>query len=222
MSTTNEITILNYIQKIADLIPISLYWLDTNQKYLGASRTMLDILGATSYEKDFANKTPYDIYPKEQAETIIMHHREVLQTGHTMIIEEAITIPGTLGVMYCNAHISSLYDDKDNTIGTIGVSVDATREKLLGHQGIGDEIMKQLTKNIKAANMEALKLLLAIDNTSIIKTKNSELCTQITKLPLEDSQKNAIMAIINEANHSNELVCDILNNLRHGLGNIDM
>lgn len=60
--------IFKYLDQIAHILPIPIYWLDLNQKYLGVNKLFLKCVGAVSYEKDFLEKTPYALYPKEMAE----------------------------------------------------------------------------------------------------------------------------------------------------------
>ncbi|CAL7959834.1 Sensor protein [Gammaproteobacteria bacterium] len=125
---TEKVKIFEYLEKTMHDVPVPFYWLGINQEYLGVNKNALEVVGAKSYNKDFAGKTPYDIYPKEMAENIIQHHKKVLQTGETLSAEELIKdVDGE--IKYFNATIAPLYDDNGKIIGTIGISVDITAEK---------------------------------------------------------------------------------------------
>ncbi|MDR1057745.1 MAG: PAS domain-containing protein [Coxiellaceae bacterium] len=126
----NKTNTLEYLEKIADIVPVAMYWFDIDQKYLGVNKFVVEGTGKTSCEKDFANKTPYDIYPKKVAEDIVQHNKEAIRTKRTVVAEEKIVTDKVATTKYLNAFISPLYDDSNKEIiGTIGISVDITAEK---------------------------------------------------------------------------------------------
>jgi len=124
------VKVLEHLEKVAQLLPTPFYWLGLNQEYLGINKLVIEATGTSSYEKDFAGKTPYNLYPREMAEDIVEHHRKVLQTGETLSsVEESIRDVTTGEVKHFNATIAPLRDDNGNIIGTIGTSIDITRDK---------------------------------------------------------------------------------------------
>lgn len=124
-----NVKVFECLKQIAPVIPVPIYWLDLDQKYLGLNEAALKAIGALSYEKDFRNKTPYDIYPEEMAIEIIEHHREVIRSNKVLSVSESIKNLSTKKIQYFNAVISPLLDDSNQVIGTIGISIDITEEK---------------------------------------------------------------------------------------------
>ena len=134
--------VLEHLEKVAQIIPTPIYWLDANQKYLGVNELVIKASGTESYEKDFAGKTPYDLYPKEMARDIVAHHQEVIQTKKILTAEESIKDITTGEVKYFSATIAPLRDDDGNIIGTIGTSIDITAEKEAEHLKLENELQK--------------------------------------------------------------------------------
>lgn len=123
-----KINILENIEQAGQFNPCPFYWLDSEQKYLGVNEALIKNAGATSYEKDFAGKTPYDIFPKDFADNIVQHHKQVIKTGQPMTAEESVKdMRGN--IKHFQAAISPLLDDEGKIIGTYGVSVEITAEK---------------------------------------------------------------------------------------------
>ncbi len=126
--------IVGRLEEFSDVLPNPFYWLDLKQKYIGVNACTIDVTGTRSFKKDFAEKTPLDIYPREMAEEIIEHHKEVIQRGEVIRVEESIENLLTKEKKYFTATIAPLYDEKQNIIGTCGISIDVTKEKLLTKQ----------------------------------------------------------------------------------------
>ena len=133
---------LTYLKHVAQLIPSPFYWLDLNQKYLGVNDLVLQGTGTRSYEEDFFEKTPYDIYSEEIAKDIVSHHKEVIKTRKTLSVEETINDHANK-TRYVNAVIAPLYDDDKNIIGTIGISIDITAEKEAARLTLETELQKK-------------------------------------------------------------------------------
>lgn len=123
-----KISIFENLEKIARFSPCPFYWLGLDQKYLGMNNCGLNVLDAISYEHDLAGKTPYDLFPKEMADNIVQHHKQVISTGEPISAEESIKVRDDK-IKYFQASISPIYDANGNIIGTLGVSVDITAEK---------------------------------------------------------------------------------------------
>jgi amino acid adenylation domain-containing protein/thioester reductase-like protein len=121
--------VFEHLEKIAQSMPTAFYWLGLNQEYLGVNKHGLSVTGTRSYEEDFANKTPYDLYPKEMAKNIVQHHKEVIRTKKPLSVEETIEDVTTGKIRYFNAFIAPLYDDENRVIGTLGTSIETTAEK---------------------------------------------------------------------------------------------
>ncbi len=119
---------LEYLERIANIFPAPLYWLDLNQYYLGVNETLLKTAAAFSFEQVFAGKTPYDLFPFKMAHDIVRHHQEVLRTGKSIMTEESVKIL-TGKILYLSVAIAPFYDEDNQLIGTIGTSIDMTSQK---------------------------------------------------------------------------------------------
>lgn len=123
--------IIGDLEEFSHLLPNPFYWLDLNQYYLGVNAYTIEVTGTESFEKDFSGKTPRDLYPKEMAEEIVEHHREVISTGQILRVEESIKDVTDKKTKFFAATIAPLLDDQHNIIGTYGISTEITKEKRL-------------------------------------------------------------------------------------------
>jgi PAS domain S-box-containing protein len=119
------------IECVAHLIPIPIYWLDLNQRYLGINEAALNAIGASFSNKAFAEKTPYDIYPQEVASRIINQHKKVIESKKPLSFKESFFDNIAEEVKYFNTVITPLLDEEGTIIGTVSTSVDLTSEKKL-------------------------------------------------------------------------------------------
>ncbi len=149
---------LNSLKKIAQILPINVYWMDTRNILLGVNNPTLEAVGALCYD-DIIGKTLYDFYPDEIAEPIVENHNEVLATGKTLTHEEMIEDIHTGAVKYFTAIKSPLYDESGTLLGTVGVSIDITSqkqaEKLAIENTAHKHALKEQEKFIKIANQVA-------------------------------------------------------------------
>src|SRR5690606_26061323 len=84
-------------------------------------------IGVTS-TKVLIGKGVYDLYPLKMAELIVSHHKEVIATGKIVTAEEIICDVDKK-IKYFAATIAPLLDNDGNIIGTIGTSIETTKEK---------------------------------------------------------------------------------------------
>jgi PAS domain S-box-containing protein len=109
-------------------IPGYVYWKDLNGVYLGCNQMEVELAGLKSPE-EIIGKTDYDFPWKDSAPILQETDKRIIKTK---VPEEIIEIPtlshGRKMVMLTRK--SPLYDDKDNVIGIIGVSIDITDRKV--------------------------------------------------------------------------------------------
>ncbi|WP_395947091.1 PAS domain-containing protein [Caedibacter taeniospiralis] len=115
-------------EEFADILPEPIYWADLNQVIVGFNASAIKAAGAKSKE-ELIGKTPLELYPKEMAEDIIAHHKEVIKTGKQMTVEESIVDITTGETKVFDATIAPLYHEDKNIIGTCGISIDTTERK---------------------------------------------------------------------------------------------
>lgn len=128
MPTKRRPRIFKYLDDIAQMIQVPLYWFDENNVVLGGNDLIVEAVGGKSIAY-FIGKTPYDYYPHDMADKLVKANNEIMQTGKTIIQEEAIRDVSTGKVKYFSAYKSPLRDDRGKIIGTIGTSIDITAQK---------------------------------------------------------------------------------------------
>ncbi|MEI8054866.1 MAG: PAS domain-containing protein [bacterium] len=109
-------------------IPVSIYWLDTNNKVVGANKSTVEAIGGKSID-DFIGKTPYEYYPHEMADNIVQHNNKVMRTRKVLSQEEPIKDATTGATKYFMAYKTTLLDNNDEVIGILGASANITAEK---------------------------------------------------------------------------------------------
>lgn len=139
MNASDELACLKQI--IASM-PAHVYWKDKEGNYLGANNNQLNALGLSSI-KEIHGKSDYDFFSRDQAERLRQVDQEVMRTGLPKIIEEeGININGNKALYL--SHKAPLYDQNNQIVGVIGISLDITDAKK-------EEIAKlQIFKNIIA------------------------------------------------------------------------
>ncbi|MDR1522846.1 MAG: PAS domain-containing protein [Endomicrobium sp.] len=119
---------MNIPNNILMYIPGYVYWKDLNGVYLGCNQMEVELAGLKSPE-EIIGKTDYDFPWKDSAPILQETDKRIIKTK---VPEEIIEIPtlshGRKMVMLTRK--SPLYDDKDNVIGIIGVSIDITDRKV--------------------------------------------------------------------------------------------
>ncbi|MDO8954750.1 MAG: PAS domain-containing sensor histidine kinase [Gammaproteobacteria bacterium] len=118
--------ILDELQRISQILPVPIYWLDVNSVAIGGNEAVFKAIGAS---QDAIGKTPYDFYPFELADNIVRHNEEVIRTGKILTQEEPIKDMITGEIKYFTAIKAPLRDDDGNIIGIVGTSIDITAEK---------------------------------------------------------------------------------------------
>lgn len=113
-----------YLKNILMNVPGSLYWKDKNGVYLGFNKFQADMAGI-SHPNDLLGKTDFELPWKEIAPYLRQIDQRIMESGVSEeLIETPYTADGRQLVMLTSK--SPLYDDQDNIIGIIGVSIDIT------------------------------------------------------------------------------------------------
>lgn len=117
---------LDAIEIVAPLLPVPIYWHDCDGRVLGVNTLCLAGMGKPLGE--VLGKTPYDLYPKEIADHIWSHSKEVMQSGKTSFQEESIFDDSGERIIAL-AFKTPIYDEIGKCIGILGTSIDITAEK---------------------------------------------------------------------------------------------
>ncbi len=129
---------------LLDSIPAFVYFKDRQLNYLAANKTLADMLGVGV--KEFAGKTDYDFFLKEDAEFYQKCDSQVMASGEPILnLEESVVSPDgqkrlvlTTKVPYRNA--------EGVVIGLVGTSLDITQRKQI------EEALKQAKEQAELAN----------------------------------------------------------------------
>lgn len=118
--TTEQIS----LNEILDQLPGHIYWKNKEGVGLGCNSNNWKDFRLKSLS-DFAGKTDYDLFPKEQADKIRQGDLEVINTGQPKIFEEeAVTHDGE-NKLYLS-HKVPLRNRQNQIIGILGISLDIT------------------------------------------------------------------------------------------------
>ncbi|MDR3071352.1 MAG: PAS domain-containing protein, partial [Endomicrobium sp.] len=117
-----HIHIDNVMQSILGYI----YWKDVNGVYLGCNQMEAELANLNS-PNDIVGKTDYDLPWKQNAKTLIETDQRILKNKLSEELIELVIVDGKTVIMLTKK--SPLYDDKNNVIGIVGVSIDITDRK---------------------------------------------------------------------------------------------
>ena len=116
-----------YLNNILARLPGSIYWKDDQGIYLGCNNFVAEMAGFSS-SLDIIDKTDYDLPWRDIADQLAETDKRIMRTG---VSEELIEMPtlsdGRQIIML--THKAPLYDNENNIIGIIGISVDITELK---------------------------------------------------------------------------------------------
>lgn len=121
LSVDSNTLILTHIIKA---LPGSVYWKDTEGRYLGCNDTILEMVGMNSV----IGKTDFDMPWVESAETIRNNDLRVMELNSSLEMEETATLADGQQVTVLTKK-TPLRDDQGNVIGIIGVSLNITHRK---------------------------------------------------------------------------------------------
>lgn len=119
-------SIRRYYESMLSIMPGHVYWLDKHNRYLGCNDLHARNVNLPSRQA-IIGKTNYDLTWKEQAAYLDEINDQVMATGIPLTLEEfALTSTGLRTFL---SHKAPLFNDANEIIGLIGVSVDMTDQK---------------------------------------------------------------------------------------------
>lgn len=143
-------TVFDALELVAPIVPVPLYWHDTQGHVLGLNDACLEIMGAPG-RAAIIGKTPFDFYPEDTATMIWSHSEEVIRRKEILSQDEPINQIESGEYMYAKAIKAPFYDSNGKVVGIIGCSVDITAEKL------ADQLKKSLNEAQRIALAEKEK-----------------------------------------------------------------
>jgi len=145
---------LNFLKHIVDAFPGHIYWKDKEGRYIGCNKQQAESLKLD--KKDLIGKTDFELPWKELAAELTKIDRLVMKNEKTYEVEEIVNLPDREGFSVFLTRKSPLYNQNNEVVGIIGVSIDITeRKKTLVRK---EELEKALEGQTKA-NQEKEKTL---------------------------------------------------------------
>ena len=118
----------HYFEYILARVPGCVYWLDTNNIYLGCNNTLSDLLGLSS-NQEIIGKTNNDLPWKEHASDLDAFNNKVMSSKKAHKEEEVVNIQGKKRV-YISEKVP-IFDKSQKVVGLVGISIDITEQKRL-------------------------------------------------------------------------------------------
>ncbi len=116
----------NELETIIDIIPGMLFVKDKNDIVTHVNQNFADSLNLE--KEQIIGKTSFDLFPIEQAEDFRKDDLEVITSGEPKLnIEESADFPG--GKVWAITNKAPYYNEKGDTMGIIGLSIDITERK---------------------------------------------------------------------------------------------
>ncbi|MCW8408075.1 ATP-binding protein [Legionella sp. PATHC035] len=133
----------DYYENIIALMPGHVYWLDKNNVFLGCNDAQAASAQLQS-RKDIVGKTNYDMPWKDQAEELNKLNTLVMETGIPHTAEEYAVMANGMGIYYSQK--VPLRNQKNETIGVLGISLDITERKKM------EVALRRAKENAEVAN----------------------------------------------------------------------
>ena len=112
---------------IIDVIPVSIYWKDSNRRYLGCNKYMLDMAGLSQLV-DIIGKQDSQLAWREYADELAEIDNKVILNKETIEVEETPRLANQQKRVFLTAKTPLLSGDGE-VAGLIGVSFDITKHK---------------------------------------------------------------------------------------------
>ncbi|MCX6150059.1 MAG: PAS domain S-box protein [Ignavibacteriales bacterium] len=132
-------------QIILDSIPAWVFYKDKENNFLKVNKVFSEVMGMT--KEQLENKSLFNLYPREQAETFLKDDLDVISSGRPKrnIIESMSSPKGTIWVQTDKI---PFYDPHGVIIGIIGFTVDITEQKKL------EDSLRDQSEKTEASNKE--------------------------------------------------------------------
>jgi len=119
--------IFSDLNRISEIFPIPIAWLDINSKVLGVNQVGLNAIKTT--REAYVGKTLYEIYPHKMADHIKHHDEKVIQTGQILGQEESVINITSGETKYFYAVKAPLRDEEGKIAGLVVSAIDITDRK---------------------------------------------------------------------------------------------
>jgi PAS domain S-box-containing protein len=190
------------LERIANMLPTPLYWLNTEGVVIGANDIAFKMVGGSNIRENILGKEHAAFYPKDVAETLTENNNKVIQLGETVEFEEKI-VDLTTGIpKYLTSIRSPLRDEDGEIIGIVGTSIDITSKK-----DAENLIVENATQ--KAALEEQIKF------KKLVEQVNHDIRSPLASLQMLNKQSAKILPEKERLAYSKAItrILDIANNM---------
>jgi two-component system aerobic respiration control sensor histidine kinase ArcB len=139
------------LESVIESMPGNYWWKDLNGIYRGYNTTLLHTLGLRS-KSEVIGKSDYELPWREQAAQLYEHDNIVIKTGKPYISEEIVSSRVGEMLTFLVTKVP-LRNNKGKVIGTIGSSVDITKQKEL------EKDLRKAKEQAEAANRVKTEIL---------------------------------------------------------------
>jgi PAS domain S-box-containing protein len=137
------------LQKIIDLLPIRIFWKDSNLNYLGCNKIFAQDAGASSPE-DLIGKDDYQMGWKDQADMYRNDDKKVIDTNTPKVNFEEVQTTPQGNQIWLNTNKIPLVDENGQIQGVLGTYMDITKRKS------DEEALKKHMKDLEILNQSMI------------------------------------------------------------------
>jgi len=189
-----EITIkVNLFDALLEHVPDRIYFKDKESRFLAVSRSKTEGTGLS--REDFVGKNDFDFYSEEKAKVMRGDEQKIMASGKP-VIDKVQKIESPDGKeKWFSATKVPFYDDGGNVMGTLGISRDITRLKILELEK-GEKIEAQ-REELVVLSAPVIDIWEGIITVPVLGVLDSERASRISEALLTQIvEKRATAAII--------------------------
>jgi PAS domain S-box-containing protein len=157
------------LQSVLDTIPVSVFWKDTNLRYLGANKAFLNDCGLKSFD-ELAGKNDLQLCWHKYAKAYRKDDHEVIKSGIPKLNYQEPSIKSDGKIQWLNTSKVSLRDASGKIKGVLGMSEDITERKATG------EALQESEERFRTLVENAPDGIIVIDMNGRILVTNSLIC----------------------------------------------
>jgi|GEM_PF-4079678 len=208
----------DYLYRILDVIPASIYWKDAEGHYLGCNKYMLDICNIGS-RKMVLGKTDYDLPWSRQATEFKKNDQDAMRKGYAEVEESTVFKQKKRTFITTK---TPLYNEAEEIQGIVGVSMDITDKKRVEALEVEKHLLEKSNEFIKILSgsiAHEIRTPLAAIGINIDILKNNIFCQEQEEIKNEDEVRHNIASIkqaVKEASNMVDMILVKLRNIIHG------